>query len=454
MSPVHDYVIDNSTGANVRSDINSVLQAILSNNSSSSAPSTTAAYMFWADTTSGTLKIRNSANDGWVELLQLDGTLTIEDGSASAAGLGFRTDLDTGLFLDAAGELGITAGGTKRMTVTATKGILINTDTEGSVSADNLTIADTGNAGITIRSGNTSSGNIFFSDATSGNAEFAGYLQYNHSTNFLFLGANESNAIVIDASTASDIRVGIGIATPANLNGSADDLVIENADHCGITIKSPTNKTGNIFFADGTSGNAEFEGFVQYNHDQDKMYIGAVHANQIEISDGVVEISDANLLIGTAGHGIDFSNASGSASGSQNALLNDYEEGTFTPSFTQGVTGGSYTTQTGHYTKVGRLVMISCRIDGNGLSATSDNLLLGGLPFTTVSSGGTAGGLYFAYSDNFYSGSSGTNLALTIIVNNNATVCEFFDGDGTQKNGTDFYDVNRNIHIVGTYHAA
>ena len=98
--------------------------------------------------------------------------------------------------------------------------------------------------------------------------------------------------------------------------------------------------------------------------------------------------------------------------------------------------------------------MISCRIDGSGLSATNDHLLLGGLPFTTVASGGTAGGLYFAYSDNFYSGSSGTNLALTIIVNNNATVCEFFDGDGTQKRGDDFYDVNRNIHIVGTYHAA
>ena len=38
----HDYVIDNSTGANVRADINSVLQAILTNNSSSSAPVATA----------------------------------------------------------------------------------------------------------------------------------------------------------------------------------------------------------------------------------------------------------------------------------------------------------------------------------------------------------------------------------------------------------------------------
>ena len=72
----HDYVIANDTGASVRADINSVLQAILTNNSSSSSPSTTAAYMFWADTTSGTLKIRNSSDNAWVELLQLDGTIT------------------------------------------------------------------------------------------------------------------------------------------------------------------------------------------------------------------------------------------------------------------------------------------------------------------------------------------------------------------------------------------
>ena len=73
----HDYVIDNSTGANVRTDINNALAAIVSNNSSSSQPSTRYAYMWWADTSAGILKIRNSANDGWVELLQLDGTLTL-----------------------------------------------------------------------------------------------------------------------------------------------------------------------------------------------------------------------------------------------------------------------------------------------------------------------------------------------------------------------------------------
>ena len=85
----HDYNLANQSGASFRSDLNDALQAVLTNNSSASAPSTTAAYMFWADTNTGTLKIRNSSNDAWVELLQLDGTLTLEDGSVSAVALGF-----------------------------------------------------------------------------------------------------------------------------------------------------------------------------------------------------------------------------------------------------------------------------------------------------------------------------------------------------------------------------
>ena len=94
----HDYVLYNATGANFRSDLNNALAAIVSNNSSSTEPSTKYAYQWWADTNEGVLKIRNSANDGWVTLLQLDGTLTLEDGTNSAPALGFRDDLNTGIF--------------------------------------------------------------------------------------------------------------------------------------------------------------------------------------------------------------------------------------------------------------------------------------------------------------------------------------------------------------------
>jgi len=64
----HDYVINDGPGATVRADINSVLQAIATNNSGATAPSTTYANMWWYDTSTGLIKRRNNANDAWVTL--------------------------------------------------------------------------------------------------------------------------------------------------------------------------------------------------------------------------------------------------------------------------------------------------------------------------------------------------------------------------------------------------
>ena len=115
MSPQHDYVIDNSTGANVRSDINSALQAIVTNNSGSSAPSATFPFMLFADRAAGTMKIRNAADNAFIELFQLDGTFTLEDGSAGTPGLAFRDDLNTGIFSSAADKFNVATGSVERM---------------------------------------------------------------------------------------------------------------------------------------------------------------------------------------------------------------------------------------------------------------------------------------------------------------------------------------------------
>ena len=64
----HDFIIANDSGANVRADINSVLQAIASNNSNSGALTTNYAYQFHVDTSDGNLKIRNAANNGYVTI--------------------------------------------------------------------------------------------------------------------------------------------------------------------------------------------------------------------------------------------------------------------------------------------------------------------------------------------------------------------------------------------------
>ena len=68
MSQVTDYTIANDTGANVRSDINAVLGAIQTLNSGSSDPSANVAFQLSVNTTSNLLKLRNAANNGYIEI--------------------------------------------------------------------------------------------------------------------------------------------------------------------------------------------------------------------------------------------------------------------------------------------------------------------------------------------------------------------------------------------------
>ena len=68
----HDFVIDNQSFPSFRSDLNSVLQAIVSSNSGTSAPSTTFANQIWYDSSANILYIRNEDNDANIPLLQLD----------------------------------------------------------------------------------------------------------------------------------------------------------------------------------------------------------------------------------------------------------------------------------------------------------------------------------------------------------------------------------------------
>ena len=89
----HDYVIANGTGAAVRSDLNGALAAIVTKNSAATEPTTTYAFQWWADTTTGLLKIRNAANSAFVTV----GTLASTNlGLASLAGATFTGEVILG----------------------------------------------------------------------------------------------------------------------------------------------------------------------------------------------------------------------------------------------------------------------------------------------------------------------------------------------------------------------
>ena len=151
----HDYVIANASGAAVRADLNNALAAIVSNNSGSSEPGTTYAFQWWADTNASQLKLRNAANDDWVVIQELDGTMLMENGTVGSPGLAFASDLDTGFFRPAANQLAVATNGIERVEFGTTEVVFndggndINLRVEGDTDA-NLFFVDAGNDRIGI----------------------------------------------------------------------------------------------------------------------------------------------------------------------------------------------------------------------------------------------------------------------------------------------------------------
>jgi len=123
----HDYNLANADGATFRSDLNSALSAIVSQNSSASEPSTTFAYQFWADTTNDLLKQRNAANSGWITLYTLSTgdaasntvpTAAIEDNAITLAKMAGGTDGEL-ITYDASGNPATVAVGTSGQVLTS-----------------------------------------------------------------------------------------------------------------------------------------------------------------------------------------------------------------------------------------------------------------------------------------------------------------------------------------------
>ena len=101
-------------------------------------------------------------------------------------------------------------------------------------------------------------------------------------------------------------------------------------------------------------------------------------------------ITDGNLVVGTSGHGIDFS-ATSDLAGKSSELLDDYEEGTYTVTLTTATSGTitlKDTHNTGTYIKIGRLVLASCDARIHSTSSPQGNLHIG-LPFAVASDGGS-----------------------------------------------------------------
>ena len=195
----NDFNLANQGFPSMRADMNSAFQALASNSSGATEPSTTYSYQWWYDTTTDTLKIRNADNDAWISFAAFD---QVNDTWSITANLQFDdneklllgTSDDLEIYHDGSnsilnengtGDLLFQVGGATKLTttstgVTVTGTAIATTDTDttntGSVTLDfaanqNFVLTLTGNvtlANPTTEQVGQSGFIVFIQDATGG----------------------------------------------------------------------------------------------------------------------------------------------------------------------------------------------------------------------------------------------------------------------------------------------
>lgn len=273
----------------------------------------------------------------------------------------------------------------------------------GSISADVIDaglgmaiVSSTGRTGLSLGSNQTSEnevlGRLSFTNTNSTNignkrlAYVSGVRGATNNSAYLEFGtANDglgTQKMVLDVSGSLFLNTTRVSGNNANILTLADNVTGLQTSEFGVRILATSNngqaKSAIGFEADGgTNNDTRISFYTQLN--------ASSLDRQVTITrNGNLNLVTGNLVIGTAGKGIDFS-ADGNAGGMTSELLDDYEEGTFTPTAFGETTAGTttYTNQLGYYTKIGRQVNVTLLITWTALTGTG-NLRIGGLPFTSA----------------------------------------------------------------------
>jgi len=268
-------------------------------------------------------------------------------------------------------------------------GIHIKTADSGATANSNhseIVIEGSGHSGMSILSGTGSNGVVCFGD--SGN-NCIGYLKYDHSDNALVFGGNTAERMRIDSSG----KVGIAETNP--------QAKLSIGGHMSITA------TSRLYF-DGAGDT----------------FISEASANVMAFTTGNSErmrISSDGLHIG--------------GTGSANAL-DDYEEGTCTLAMSDNNTSFTMASgfATGHYTKIGNRVYVNGYIKTTSInSASSNDVKVTGLPFTSNSTNNSYASVNVGYQSNLNI-SAGTPIGGFVNINSTQWLVTTGDTGGGTTN--------------------
>ena len=304
----HDYDIANQSGANFRSDLNNCLDAIVSNNSNSSAPSTTFAYMLWVDTANNLLKLRNSANNAWITLplsVTTSNTVDINGGAIDGTAIG-ASSASTGAFTTLSASSALTANAgvvVDNITIDGTEIDLSSGDLTIDVAGDIILDADGGDIllkddGTTVGTigGFSSSDVVIKSQVSDKDLIFKGNDAGSEIT-ALTLDMSEAGAASFNGVVTANAGINIDNisidGTTASLSGSSDFTI-----DVGGRIDLSADDNGEIRLFDGSSN------YGQFKDDSDRFKIQGLISDAdmlLVINDGGSEVTALSIDASAAG---------------------------------------------------------------------------------------------------------------------------------------------------------
>jgi hypothetical protein len=153
-------------------------------------------------------------------------------------------------------------------------------------------------------------------------------------------------------------------------------LTIEKNSHCMMQFLAGNGSISGFYFGDDGSA---VVGQLYYTHGTESLtFVTDTTTAMIIDSSQDVTIQTGDIVFGTAGKGI----CLGVTSNTDSNTLDDYEEGTFTPTLAGTTAAGNEPTGSGYYVKVGRIVHAQLRFSNVTVSGAEGSMRIGGFPQT------------------------------------------------------------------------